>query len=138
MSRFKVTGTVSMSADRKLIVQYHKENVTYFKLIKMLVKFFLKKEFGFYIKYEIPLRRRIKKGRVDKSIYKWIEIINKRKDQVRIFSETEIRMGDIIFYFYPYLNSASILWLEEFKYCNVNTVDMYLLFKHFKKIVKEK
>ncbi|MFZ7239752.1 hypothetical protein ACLSYN_01560 [Avibacterium avium] len=49
MSRFKVTGTVAMSANRKLIAQYHKENVTYFKLIKMLVKFFYKKEFGFYI-----------------------------------------------------------------------------------------
>lgn len=87
------------------------------------------------IKFEIPLRWRKKKGRVDKSIYIWIDIINKRKDQVRIISETEVRMGDIIFYFYPYLNSASILWLEEFKNCNVNTVDMYLLFKHFKRLV---
>lgn len=91
-----------------------------------------------FFKYEIPLWWRIKKGRVDKSIYRWIEVINNRKDQVRIISETKVQMGDIVFYFYPYIKSASILWLEEFKCCDVNILDMYLLFKHFKKIVKEK
>lgn len=89
-----------------------------------------------FFAYEIPLWWRKKKGRVDKDIYRWIDVINQRKEQVRIIGDNEIRMGDIIFYFYPRLNSASILWLEEFKACNVNTVDMHLLFKHLKKTAK--
>lgn len=66
------------------------------------------------IKFEIPLRWRIKKGRVDKSIYHWIEIINKRKDKVRIISETEETWVNGGHYWYPTLDHNDYVRSDRF------------------------
>lgn len=55
MIKFNVTGTISVGKDKREVVQYHKEDVTFFELIKMLIKFLLKKEVGFYIERVIQL-----------------------------------------------------------------------------------
>ncbi|MFZ7136041.1 hypothetical protein ACLSZP_04905 [Avibacterium avium] len=91
-----------------------------------------------FLSYEIPLWWRIKRGKIPNKVKEWVEYINNHKSEVRFINENTIRTDDYEFSFYDYLEKGLILGIKEFRDDYLESIYMYLLFKHLKKIIKEK